>query len=472
MISIKNIVNIINNLGIKSYTFDYNIYNNYIETWYSWYKGYDRSFHTYKDNNGLSDKIVNKSKLNMASQVCRDHASLTCNENLSFKIEGLDESKFILGSDEMTGLLGHNNFWTQLSKLYELTCALGTGSFEVLVDNLLYLDNKILVNDNSKLRLVFHNALGIVPLTWDNNGNIIDVAFIDQYKIKDDNYLDMRIHVLEDSGYVIYNRKLKVFGDNLYTELKDDNLFSKFETGSDIPWFSVLKLPLVNNYDINSPMGISVYGNALDVLKNVDDAFNALTTEYRSCSKKIFYNKAMLDKDDNGRPVDPDRLNKTLFYYVGDSNAPSLSSDIPIKEFVPDVRVEQLTKGLESALSYLSALCGLGNSYYKFTSGSVVKTATEVISENSSMYRNIRKNEIAVEKFLIDFLHSILNVSNLIYGTSFDVNTPISVMFDASIIEDKNSIRERDLKEVQLGIMSIDEYREKWYTMNRRDTVD
>jgi hypothetical protein len=58
----------------------------------------------------------------------------------------------------------------------------------------------------------------------------------------------------------------------------------------------------------------------------------------------------------------------------------------------------------------------------------------------------------------------------LLYGTSFDIDTHISVMFDTSIIEDKSSIRERDLKEVELGIMTIDEYREKWYNVNRRDT--
>jgi predicted ATP-grasp superfamily ATP-dependent carboligase len=71
---------------------------------------------------------------------------------------------------------------------------------------------------------------------------------------------------------------------------------------------------------------------------------------------------------------------------------------------------------------------------------------------------------------LLGLFRGILNISNLLYGTSFDIDTHISVMFDTSIIEDKSSIRERDLKEVELGIMTIDEYREKWYNVNRRDT--
>jgi A118 family predicted phage portal protein len=324
-------------------------------------------------------------------------------------------------------------------------------------------------DDNSRIRLVHHNATEIIPLSWDNNKNIIDVAFVDQYKIKNESFIDLRIHNLEDSGYVIYNKRLKVFGDN-YTIEKDNDTLDKFETHSSIPWFYILKLPIVNNYDINSPMGMSVYGNAIDVLKNVDDAFNALSIEYKTSAKKVFYNKSLLNTNDKGEPIDPDTANQTAFYYVGDTNNPMLSQDTPIKEHDPNIRVDELTKGLESALGYLSALCGLGNSYYKFTSGSVVKTATEVVSENSSMYRNIRKNELAVEKMLLGLFRGILNISNLLYGTSFDIDTHISVMFDTSIIEDKSSIRERDLKEVELGIMTIDEYREKWYNVNRRDT--
>jgi A118 family predicted phage portal protein len=333
-------------------------------------------------------------------------------------------------------------------------------------------DNKVVINEDSKLKIINHSALEIVPLSWDNNGKIIDVAFVDQYRIKDTDFVDLRIHVLEDDVYNIYNKKLKVFNNSTFEFIKDTSVIDKFYTGSNIPWFSVFKLPIVNNHDTKSPLGISVYGNAIDVLKNIDDAFNALTNEYKHSSKKIFYNKSMLNRDDEGRPIDPDSINKTLFYYVGDTESPSLSEDVPIKEFIPEIRVNKITEGLESALSYLSSLCGLGNNYYKFTGGSVVKTATEVISENSALFRNIKKNEIALEKFLIDFIHSILYVSNYALKTKFDLSTKISIKFDTSIIEDKAAIRDRDLKEVEAGIMTIEEYRNKWYNSARRDTTN
>jgi hypothetical protein len=132
MLNIEKIVEIINKLGIKTYSFDYNYYSTYIDLWYNWYKGYDASFHTYKDFNGFNNIVVDKAKLCMASQVCRDHSSLTCNENLTINIDGNAEREFILGHDEMTGILGQNDFWSQLAKFYEITCALGTGAFEIV----------------------------------------------------------------------------------------------------------------------------------------------------------------------------------------------------------------------------------------------------------------------------------------------------------------------------------------------------
>jgi len=114
-------------------------------------------------------------------------------------------------------------------------------------------------------------------------------------------------------------------------------------------------------------------------------------------------------------------------------------------------------------------MCGLGNSYYKFSAGSV-KTATEVISENSSMYRNIHKNQLEVEKSILDLFKCLIYASNYVFKTELNINANIKVIFDASIIEDKVAIRQRDLQEVQLGIMSIEEYRAKYYESSRRDS--
>lgn len=474
MYDINKIIKIINkDLGIRTYNFDHNFYNSYINKMYEYYKGYVPSIHSYKDYNGVEVITIDKVRLNMGKHICEDHASLTFNENVSINVEGNAEQEFLLGHDEMTGILGLNNFWTIGPRMYELTAALGTTAMEIVIDKLSKMgDNRILANDFTELKINTYDAFDILPLSWDNNMNITEVGFLSSKTIKDTQFINLRLHVLEDEKYVIYNKNIKVDKSNNYSLIQldeKDGLLDRIETGSNLPWFSILKLPIVNNYDIYSPFGASVLSNALDIIRTIDEAFNILHNEFYLGNKKVFYSKRLLNRRDDGTLDIPDKFNKQVFYYTGDDLGSNDEDKSPIHEFNPNLRVSEITEGIQNSLNYLSTLTGLGSNFYKFDNNGL-KTATEVVSENSNMYRTIRKNEMALEKFILDLLKSILYVGNYIFHKNFNIDTNISINFDTSIIEDKTAIRERDLKEVDLGIMSIEEYREKWYNSNRRDT--
>lgn len=105
--------------------------------------------------------------------------------------------------------------------------------------------------------------------------------------------------------------------------------------------------------------------------------------------------------------------------------------------------------------------CGFGTDRYQFgTSG--VKTATEIISENSDMYRMIKKHEIILEDVLKQLIRIIIRLG-IVTGNSLNLDTEIVINFDDSIIEDKDTERKRDLQDLSVGIMSHAEYRAKWY---------
>lgn len=472
MLDMKKIVEIINSLGYRAYTFDYSIYTAYILGCYQWYKGKVPTYHTIKRYNGATNVSIEKARLHMAKRVSEDISSLTCNENLIINVEDKEENTFLLGQDEMTGVLGQNDFWASLSKTMELAGALGTAAMEVVVENLLQVEDKLVVSPDSKIRISRYDALHILPLSWDNNGKIIEVAFLDEYKIKDDTYLELRLHVKDDKGnYVIVNRKCKVDYVNTNNDvcnfiyLDNSAVIGDFNTGSNIPWFTCFKMPQINSYDINSPMGASAYGDAIDELKAVDDAFNTLCGEFRFSSKKMYYNKNLLERDDKGNVKIPDdEFSKQLYFFTGDGTPASDENGKPIEEFNPTIRTKELAEGIELVLDILSFKCGLGHGYYKFsTSGGVQKTATEVVSQNSDLYRNICKMQLAVEKNIYEIIKALLYVSNYFFGTSFNIDCKMSVTFDASLIEDKTAERERALKEVDLGLLTVDEYRAMYY---------
>ena len=137
-------------------------------------------------------------------------------------------------------------------------------------------------------------------------------------------------------------------------------------------------------------------------------------------------------------------------------------TDKPIMESNMELRVEQHSKAINDDLNYLSVKCGFGTERYKFENGNIT-TATQVISENSDMYRAIKKHEIIIDDALKQLINIIirLGIASGVPGLSEDIE--INIDFDDSIIEDKEAERRSDREDVAMGAMGVDEYRSKYY---------
>ena len=83
-----------------------------------------------------------------------------------------------------------------------------------------------------------------------------------------------------------------------------------------------------------------------------------------------------------------------------------------------------------------------------------MKTATEVISEKSELFQNLKKLGAAIKKLYCAILY--LN------GKKID-ETDIKIDFDDSIIQDKEKEFVQDLQLVSSGIMQKWEFRVKYF---------
>ena len=77
------------------------------------------------------------------------------------------------------------------------------------------------------------------------------------------------------------------------------------------------------------------------------------------------------------------------------------------------------------------------------------------------MFRTIKKHEIILEDVLKELCRIILRLGNLVEG-GLNENVEISIDFDDSIIEDKETEFNRDCRMVSMGIMNDWEFRAKW----------
>ena len=133
-----------------------------------------------------------------------------------------------------------------------------------------------------------------------------------------------------------------------------------------------------------------------------------------------------------------------------------------MREVNMKLRIDEHSKAINDDLNWLSFKCGFGTDRYKFEGGQV-KTATEVISENSDMYRTLQKHELVLQRVLIRLIQTIIRAGISIGISGLQENTTVTIQFDDSIIQDKEAERQSDRQDVAMGAMGVDEYRSKWY---------
>ena len=411
------------------------------DLWLQYYKGDVLKFHEFQEYNGIKNIKRRRKTLNMPKKICEDWANLLLNEKTDV-IVGDDKQQ-----DALWELLDKVNFWTKGNQGVEKSFALGTGAFVETADG------------NGNVRLQFVNGAKIYPITFDQE-KITECAFINA----NSRTTIIQMHLLDNEGNynirtIIYEKELNGTNEDLGRLTYDD----VFETGSRLAWYQILKPNIVNNVDINSPMGISIYANALDVLQGVDLAYDGFCEEMRLGRSRIFVNKQLVRYDENGQTKTFDN-NESGFYYGGEAENAK-----PFEFYSPTLRTESYFNGINNALNLLSSKVGFGENHYRFDKGGIT-TATQVISENSEMFRSLKKHEIILNEVIINACKALMYIHNTFTGDSFkfDLDANIEVKFDDSIIEDKETMKMTDRQDVNMGVMSKVEYRMKWYNEDEK----
>lgn len=452
-----NIFNYFKKVGIN--TIDPSFYRK-IEEWKSWYVGNVRGFTRYKIYSGRGQGTYRKRKtLGMAKKVCEDLADLLMNEKVQITLSEEREDAFV------KRVLSENKFARKSNEYQERKAATGTAAYVVYLDEA-EVDAEGYVQ-SGKIKINYLDAGAIYPVSWEN-GEVKECVFVTTETYLGKKYAKIQSHMLSDGRYKIENTILEcITGSAEGRELAEaewralkpfQNMAKVVETVSDKPQFVIDTLNIVNNAnnDESNPMGVALYANAIDVLKSIDIAYDSYSNEFELGKKRIFAAPEML-KDVHGNQVfDPD---DTVFYMLPEEYAGQGGK--AIEEVNPNLRIEEHSKAINDNLNYLSMKCGFGTNRYKFENGQV-KTATEVISENSDMYRTIKKNELVLDPALEALIRIILRLGN-ITGESLKEDVEVQIQFDDSIIEDAESERKRDREDVSMGAMQLWEYRAKWY---------
>ena len=424
-----------------------------IDTWNQWYQGRVRGFHDYRVFNGIKHVHCTKLTAGLAKTVAESWADMLMNDRVVITLEGSAEQAFF---DEACAA---NNFRQMMNRSEEYAFALGTSAVVACLTGLQVDEEGRALSPATGIRLDFVRADGVFPLSW-QNGVVHECAFATNQTFEGKTYVYLQIHC-RPSGceYRIENHLFSRTNETLFEVPLSElpayaNVAPVFHTHSDESLF-VLNTPnIANNLNPDVPLGVSIFANAIDQLKDCDNIFDSLNSEF------VLGRKRIMVKPEAIRNIDGEPLfdaNDLVFYILPEDS----SNSSTVKEIDASLRTEEHFTGLQTALNLLALKCGFGPNHWQFDSGHIT-TATQVVAANSDEFRTQKKHEIILERILIDLARIVLRLGNAFLDQHLNEEVPISVDFDESVVEDKEAEFERDCRMLEMGVLGKEEFRSKW----------
>lgn len=321
--------------------------------------------------------------------------------------------------------------------------------------------------DKNGIRTQFIQADRFFPISFDGSDILTKCILADQMRKGRKTYTLLEIHTLNGDRLIIENRLYKSENDGI---LGNEVSLSEIENWSELPQraefsgvkklpFGLFKCPMANQINCDSPLGVSVYSRAVDLIKEADRRYSNICWEYEATETAVHVAESMLHYDkENDRYMCPggkDRLYRAVQYATGANDKPL------IEIFSPKIRSTELFDGWNSQLRMIEFACSLAYSTLSDPQN-VDKTAEEIKSSKQRSYTFIADAQAALQTALEEWIEAVWFWSQIYrlvpngkYKTEFD--------WGDSIISDPDAKRKQDSQDVSIGAMPLWEYRMKWY---------
>lgn len=446
-------------------------YYKWIDLWESWWRN-EVDFHKYRDDSGQERTMYT---LGMAKRMSEDWASILFSERDEVTTEASTAKQTELNNEYLDKQLKILKVYKDLPTAIEKAMATGTAGAILRVKHA-KIDKQggLFADERTKTDIIYVSASQIIPLRVEH-GEIIDVAIVSENVVNDKKEYYIEIHKLqykdEKEIYFISNTYLDEQGN----EIQKEDIAKQYTVNSNVSLFSIMKPAIANpineNYNIINGLGFSVYGTALPQLKACDITYHNFVMDFYLGGKKVFYNKKIVQtktiKDSEGReievPIYPDDLTRQQWKTYG-NEMQNLQQEPAIKEYNPDLRVEEDTAGIQFALNVFAFKGGLGTGYYKFDSGrGNVITATQYVGDRQDLITNANKHRKNVDEFVSGIAKAILLLGRILFKEPVTEDCIVKVTDKDGFMVDTETAKQEFRQDIAQGIRKEWEYRVKFF---------
>jgi A118 family predicted phage portal protein len=187
----------------------------------------------------------------------------------------------------------------------------------------------------------------------------------------------------------------------------------------DGPLYGVLRTPQANNVDISTPLGLPIFAEAIEELKDLDIAYSRNAKEILDSKRTVLADDRLLMP--SGSPVSA-MTPQTMEHRCKEMSLPDYVKNVfgqDEKEFYqeinPILNTDTRISGINALLSQLGYKIGFSNGYFVFNESSGIQTATGVEAEQQRTVQFIKDVRDKLESCLDEVIYA-LNVYADLYG--------------------------------------------------------
>ena len=320
----------------------------------------------------------------------------------------------------------------------------------------------------------FIQADAFYPLAFDASGRITEAAFVQSKVEKNQIYRRLEYHKWENNIVTVINKayrsnNVRSSGDIDNVDLGEEISLSEVSEWKDLepkaviknvtkPLFAYFRMPEANTIDTSSPLGVSGFSRAVNLIRDADLQYSRLLWEYEAGEMAIDIDRDALrpEVDAYGNVTSkPNHLQQRLFRKV------DLGSESDTyNPFAPSLRDTNYIDGLNTILMRIEDVCGISRGTLS-DSADVARTATELKILKQRSYQTNADIQQAIEDAIRDTIY-VMNVYATLYEITPEGEYEVNFEWDDSIIVDVAEEINKRLTLMQNGLASKLENR-MWY---------
>lgn len=372
-------------------------------------------------------------RLNMAKVLCDNLAALTFSEQCEITLDSPEYQKYI------NSALNANGFWKQLPELLSKAYAMGGAVL------------KCYLSDGNP-RIDYITADRFVPVSWDGSG--VQSGILSGTYTRGEDYF----HLLEfmQPGRSEFKLFKAASDSELGRECPLAEMFPGlqnpvvYEGGK--PVFAYFRPFVSNNSDYDTPLGMSVYANCTDTLRALDTVFDSFQREFILGKKRIIVPSSCVQTI-----IDPDTAEAVRYFDADDEAFIALRHEdgesLKITDNTTELRIEQHVSAINAYLNILCMQTGLSAGTFSFDVQLGMKTATEIISQESKTARTVKSNKNLLSETIETIVHALIQLG-VMSGELSRHEYSVTVTMPDGIITDDDTNIDRVVKLYSAGLIS------------------